>query len=86
MKEKQKMEFAKVSVCRNQLKYFKEVLDCGWLTTSSKAFQFEKRCAEVVRAKYAYMISSGTYPLIILLRCVMPLRLISDIIIFPILY
>jgi dTDP-4-amino-4,6-dideoxygalactose transaminase len=42
------------------LKYLKEVLDSGWLTTSSKAFQFEKCFAEILGAKYACTVNSCT--------------------------
>jgi dTDP-4-amino-4,6-dideoxygalactose transaminase len=60
MKEKEKIQFAKVSLCGNELKYLKEVLDSGWLTTSSKAFQFEKCFAEILGAKYACTVNSCT--------------------------
>jgi dTDP-4-amino-4,6-dideoxygalactose transaminase len=60
MKEKVKIQFAKVSLCGNELKYLKEVLDSGWLTTSSKAFQFEKCFAEILGAKYACTVNSCT--------------------------
>lgn len=52
--------FAKVSVCGNELKYLKEVLASGWLTTSSKAFQFETLFAEYVGARYACAVNSCT--------------------------
>ena len=55
-----KIQFAKVSLCGNELKYLKEVLDSGWLTTSSKAFQFEKCFAEILGAKYACTVNSCT--------------------------
>ena len=42
------------------MKYLKEVLDSGWLTTSSKAFQFEKCFAEILGAKYACTVNSCT--------------------------
>jgi len=42
------------------LKYLKEVLNSGWLTTSSKAFQFEKCFAEILGAKYACTVNSCT--------------------------
>src|ERR1035437_2685116 len=52
--------FAKVSMAGNELKYITEVLKSGWLTTSSKAFQFEKLFADIVGAKYACTVSSCT--------------------------
>lgn len=42
------------------MKYLKEVLDSGWLTTSSKAFSFERLFAEFVGAKYAFTVNSCT--------------------------
>jgi dTDP-4-amino-4,6-dideoxygalactose transaminase len=60
MKELQKIPFAKVSVCGNELKYLKEVLDSGWLTTSSKAFHFETLFADFVAAKFAFTVNSCT--------------------------
>ena len=47
-------------MCGNELKYLKEVLDSGWLTTSSKAFCFEKLFAEFVGAKFALTVNSCT--------------------------
>jgi dTDP-4-amino-4,6-dideoxygalactose transaminase len=60
MKEKEKIQFAKVSLCGNELKYLKEVLDSGWLTTSSKALQFEKLFAGFVGAQYSCAVNSCT--------------------------
>ena len=52
--------FAKVSLAGNELKYVTEVLKSGWLTTSSKALQFEKFFAGSVGAKYACTVNSCT--------------------------
>jgi dTDP-4-amino-4,6-dideoxygalactose transaminase len=52
--------FAKVSLAGNELKYVTEVLKSGWLTTSSKALQFEKLFASNVGAKYACTVNSCT--------------------------
>ena len=60
MKVKPKIPFAKVFICGNEFKYLKEVLDSGWLTTSSKAIQFEKEFARFVGAKYSCAINSCT--------------------------
>jgi dTDP-4-amino-4,6-dideoxygalactose transaminase len=60
MIHKQNIPFAKVPICGNELKYLKEVLASGWLTTSSKALQFEKLFAEYVGAKYACAVNSCT--------------------------
>jgi len=52
--------FAKVSLAGNEFNYVNEVLKSGWLTTSSKAFKFEKCFAEIVGAKYACTVNSCT--------------------------
>jgi dTDP-4-amino-4,6-dideoxygalactose transaminase len=52
--------FAKVQLAGNETLYLKEVLDSGWLTTSSKALQFENSFADYVGAKYACAVSSCT--------------------------
>lgn len=52
--------FAKVPLAGNELIYVNEVLESGWLTTSSKALQFEKRFADYVGAKYACAVNSCT--------------------------
>ncbi|MCL2074337.1 MAG: DegT/DnrJ/EryC1/StrS family aminotransferase [Marinilabiliaceae bacterium] len=55
-----KIPFSKVSCSRNELKYITEVLDCGWLTTASKALKFEELFAQKVNAKYACAVNSCT--------------------------
>ncbi len=60
MIKKFKIPYSKIAICGNELKYLREVLDCGWLTTSSKTFQFEKLFAEYVGAKYACAVNSCT--------------------------
>lgn len=52
--------YSKVEMCGNELKYIREVLACGWLTTSVKTFQFEKNFAGFVGAKYACAVNSCT--------------------------
>ena len=52
--------FSKVPLAGNELKYINEVLESGWLTTSSKALQFETRFAAFVGAKYACAVNSCT--------------------------
>ena len=52
--------FSKFSVAGNELKYIKEVLESGWLTTSSKAARFEKLFAGFVGAKYSCAVNSCT--------------------------
>jgi dTDP-4-amino-4,6-dideoxygalactose transaminase len=60
MNPQSKIPFAKVQICGNELKYIREVLNSGWLTTSSKAFQFERLFAEYIGAKYACAVNSCT--------------------------
>lgn len=55
-----KIPFAKVSAAGNEMNYLKEVLQSGWLTTSSKAKKFEERFAEFTGAKYACAVNSCT--------------------------
>ena len=52
--------FSKFTLAGNELVYIKEVIDSGWLTTSSKAHKFEKLFAEYVGAKYACAVNSCT--------------------------
>jgi dTDP-4-amino-4,6-dideoxygalactose transaminase len=60
MKSKLNIPFSKVPLGGNELKYIKEVLDSGWLTTSSKAQEFERLFACFVGAKYACAVNSCT--------------------------
>ena len=52
--------FAKVPLAGNELELIQEVLESGWLTTSSKASLFEVQFSEFVGAKYACAVNSGT--------------------------
>ena len=52
--------FSKFTLAGNELAYIKEVIDSGWLTTSSKAHKFEKLFAEYVGAQYACAVNSCT--------------------------
>ena len=52
--------FSKVDCSGNELKYVREVLESGWLTTAGKAADFEKRFAEKVGGKYACAVNSCT--------------------------
>lgn len=60
MRQSLKIPFAKVPVNGNELFYIKEVLDSGWLTTASKAAEFEKKFAEYVDVKHACVVNSCT--------------------------
>jgi dTDP-4-amino-4,6-dideoxygalactose transaminase len=52
--------FAKVSITGNELKYIKEVLESGWLTSASKAMKFEREFAKYIGVKYACAVNSCT--------------------------
>ena len=52
--------FSKVMCDGNELKYVKEVLESGWLTTAVKAQKLEELFASAVEAKYACCVSSCT--------------------------
>jgi dTDP-4-amino-4,6-dideoxygalactose transaminase len=60
MKKKQKVPFTKVPICGNELKYIKEVLKSGWLTSADKAILFEQKFAKYIGAKYACAVNSCT--------------------------
>lgn len=55
-----KIPFSKVPLTGNESRYINEVLESGWLTTSSKALLFEKLFAGFVGAKYACAVNSCT--------------------------
>ncbi len=55
-----KIPFSKVTCTGNELKYVKEVLESGWLTTAGKAQQFESLFAKEVGAKYSCAVNSCT--------------------------
>jgi dTDP-4-amino-4,6-dideoxygalactose transaminase len=52
--------FAKIPLAGNESKYINEVLESGWLTTSSKAHHLEDLFAGFVGAKYACAVNSCT--------------------------
>lgn len=54
------IQFAKIPLSGNESKYVGEVLNSGWLTTSSRAMRFEKLFAEYVGGKYACAVNSCT--------------------------
>lgn len=55
-----KIPFCRIVCDGNELKNIGEVLESGWLTTASKAQEFEKRFAAVVGAKHAMAVNSCT--------------------------
>ena len=52
--------FCKIVCDGNELKYVKEVIESGWLTTAGKCAELEKRFAEAVGGKYACAVNSAT--------------------------
>ncbi|MHA2101600.1 MAG: DegT/DnrJ/EryC1/StrS family aminotransferase, partial [Candidatus Kariarchaeaceae archaeon] len=52
--------FSKVPLGGNELKLLEEVLESGWLTTSSKTHQFEHDFAALIGARYACAVNSCT--------------------------
>jgi dTDP-4-amino-4,6-dideoxygalactose transaminase len=52
--------FSKVPLAGNESRYINEVLESGWLTTSTKALLFEKLFACFVGARYACAVNSCT--------------------------
>ena len=52
--------FSRIPLAGNELKYIKEVLNSGWLTTSSKALAFENHFADFIGARFACAVNSCT--------------------------
>lgn len=52
--------FSKVDCSGNELKYVKEVIESGWLTTAGKCVEFEKQFGQKVGGKYACAVNSAT--------------------------
>jgi len=65
-----KIPFSQVACDGNELRYVKEVLESGWLTSAGKAKEFERRFAETVGAKYSRAVASGTAALHLALEAV----------------
>jgi dTDP-4-amino-4,6-dideoxygalactose transaminase len=57
---KLKIPFARVTCDGNEMKYLREVVESGWLTTAGKTFDLEKRFGEAVGARYACAVNSCT--------------------------
>ena len=55
-----KIPFFKLDCSGNESRYIQEVLDSGWLTTASKAKEFEDCFASAVGAKHACAVNSCT--------------------------
>lgn len=52
--------FSRVSINGNESRYIQEVLESGWLTTSSKTMRFEELFAQKTGAKHACAVNSCT--------------------------
>ena len=52
--------FARPSCGERELKYVREVLESGWLTTGNRALEFEAAFAEQVGSKFALAVNSCT--------------------------
>jgi len=55
-----RIPFAKVDCTGNELKYVREVIESGWLTTASKCLEFERLFADKVGSRYACAVNSAT--------------------------
>lgn len=55
-----RIPFSKIVCDGRELEYVREVIESGWLTTASKASEFEKRFAEIVGAPFACAVNSCT--------------------------
>ena len=55
-----KIPYSKVDCSGRELELVREVLEGGWLTTASKAFEFENRFAQAVGARHACAVNSCT--------------------------
>lgn len=55
-----KIPYSKVSCAGNELKYIKQVLQSGWLTTASKTAEFEQKIADLTGATHALAVNSCT--------------------------
>jgi dTDP-4-amino-4,6-dideoxygalactose transaminase len=52
--------FSRVVCDGNELKYVREVIESGWLTTAGKCMEFERQFAGKVGGTYACAVNSGT--------------------------
>jgi dTDP-4-amino-4,6-dideoxygalactose transaminase len=68
--ERMKIPFARVACDGNELKYVREVLESGWLTTAGRTFEFEKRFAEMLGARHACAVNSCTAALHLALEAI----------------
>jgi dTDP-4-amino-4,6-dideoxygalactose transaminase len=55
-----KIPYCKVVCDGNELKYVREVIESGWLTTAGKCLEFERQFARMVGGTYACAVNSAT--------------------------
>ena len=55
-----KIPFCRIVCDGNELKYVRETIASGWLTTASRCLELEKSFADCVGASYACAVNSGT--------------------------
>jgi dTDP-4-amino-4,6-dideoxygalactose transaminase len=55
-----RVPFSKIICAGNELRYVREVIESGWLTTAGKCLEFEKKFAERVGGRYACAVNSAT--------------------------
>lgn len=65
-----KIPFSRVDCNGNELKYIKEVIESGWLTTASKAQAFERSFANTLGATHAIAVNSCTSALHLALEAI----------------
>ena len=65
-----RIPFSKVVYNGNELRYVKEVLESGWLTTAGKTLELERRFREQVGATYACAVNSCTAALHLALEAI----------------
>jgi len=62
--------FAKVVCDGNELKYIREVVESGWLTTAGKCFDFERKFGAEVGGRFAIAVNSATAALHLALEAI----------------
>jgi len=65
-----KIPYSKVDCSGNELKYIEQVLKSGWLTTASKAEEFESLFTDLIGVKYSFALNSCTSALHLALEAI----------------
>ncbi len=65
-----RIPFARVDCEGNELRYVREVLESGWLTTAVRAHEFEGKFAQAVGARHACAVNSCTAALHLALEAI----------------